>query len=543
MWSLAIADVTQGAQGALRPVAGKPWTSIIPDPDTYVWKFVSSRPGYRYRGMTQLQQRFYNYLVAKRRAGKPLSFADRTMVRWLQSKRRWPEAPAPNGFWKAYMRYLRNLDRKQLNFAEEVMLSQLRARGFLPSDTKPSAFQRRLIDYLQAGPFRPHNWFESTFGRVEPLLAQWVAASGCDMSGRATSAGPVFPAEPFNGMQITVAVSGASLGPPKDTSGFGTRRWYEGVVTGKTLSMVGTASMSSGYGATVTISLNAGSKRAEDRRELKRGESWSFSLSVPVDDAAQAANFSVKMDGHYSMGGGWRGLSVGGKLGRSKEARDAAWAAWRQHVDELLKHIGYKETPEGKALAELRQAASSTDDQWKAYVDRQLKQLGYEDDTRQGKECAALSAALADPEAWAQYVKKQGLNPSDAGASPPANTSGASGQQGGNAAAASEAAGGGLQVGTAVDGGKLTGAALVFRSPQRLATVVTFKDLPKDTELVAVWTRDGKQLIRSRQQVSGNGWASFSVRAGQGALPAGEYSVTVSQGTRVLGRKNFKVIR
>ncbi|MBC7288786.1 MAG: hypothetical protein H5T86_12275, partial [Armatimonadetes bacterium] len=102
---------------------------------------------------------------------------------------------------------------------------------------------------------------------------------------------------------------------------------------------------------------------------------------------------------------------------------------------------------------------------------------------------------------------------------------------------------GGLKVGTSADGGELSGTAEVFRSPSRLATVLSFQDLPEGSSMVAVWMRDGQEFRRSTQKVGGSGWASFSVYVTEGAFPPGTYTVTISVGEKVLGRKTFKVVK
>lgn len=564
----------------LTPIPGRPWTRIVPDPDVYQWKPVQSRPGYRYRGMLPMQQRFYDYIQAKRRAGQDLTWAERAMIRWLQSVRRWPEAPAPNELSRAFMRYLRGLDREELNFAESLMYSQIVARGYLPYDPQPNETQRRLIEYLSSGPFQPRNWFERTFGRVEPWLEQYVVSHGYSVEVP-SSAGPTFPAEPFNGMQISYSVSGALLGTPEDRPGFHTKRVFKGILPAGQLTVSGVARMGRGFGADLTVTVWAGAKREEFKAYIKSGfpgfNSQSFSLTVPVPKGTDAGGFTIQMDGHYSMGGGWRGLSVEGYLERdAAEKRAELDAAWRQKVEETLAKLGYEDTPEGKALKEMRAALEGGDAAWKDYVDKQLAALGYED-TPDGQECKKLAEAMeAGGDTWEGYVAEhlgtseaggeqqqaggqdqaggeqqaggqQGGQQQTGGQGQPGDQQGATGGAGTGSGGQTGAAPpppdvGGLQVGTAADAGELQGVADRFPSASQLATVYEFEDLPEGTTIVCVWTRNGKEIARSQRPAGGSGWVSFSIRSGDGSsLPKGRYTVTLSAGDRILGRKTFYV--
>ena len=42
-------------------IPGRPWTALIPDPDTFDWNR-TNRPGYRLRPMNTVQQNFRNYI-------------------------------------------------------------------------------------------------------------------------------------------------------------------------------------------------------------------------------------------------------------------------------------------------------------------------------------------------------------------------------------------------------------------------------------------------------------------------------------------------
>lgn len=134
--------------------------------------------------------------------------------------------------------------------------------------------------------------------------------------GAGGSVSGMFPGEPFNGMQISYSASGCSFPNMKDHPGFGTYRRYEGRLGNGTMTVSGTARMGAGFGADLVVSVTAGGKTAEHKAYIKSGSpgfnSESFNLSVPIPDDATTGGFSIVMDGHYSMGGGWRGLGVTG---------------------------------------------------------------------------------------------------------------------------------------------------------------------------------------------------------------------------------------
>lgn len=556
----------------LKYIPGKPWTQIVPDPDVYQWKPVQSRPGYRYRGMLPMHQRFYDYIQAKRKAGQALSWADWSMIKWLQSLRRWPEAPAPNDLSKAFMKYLRSLDRDELNFAESLMYSQIVARGYLPYDPQPNETQRRLIEYLSSGPFQPRNWFERIFGRVEPWLEQYVVSHGYTMAAAAPG-GPIFPSGPFNGMQISYNVSGAVLGLPRDSYSSHTKRVFSGVLPEGQLTVSGVALWAGdkGWDADLSVIVWAGAKSEEFKGSVKgTGAGFNgqpFSLTVPVPKGTDGGGFLIRMDGYYSMGGGSRRLSVEGYLERdAAEKRAELDAAWRKKVEETLAKLGYEDTPEGQALKEMRAALEGGDAAWKAYVDRQLAALGYED-TPDGQECKKLAEAMeAGGDTWNGYVaehlgtgaaggeqqqtggqEQAGGEQQAGGQEQPGGQQGATGGSGTGSGGQTGAPPpppdvGGLQVGTASNGGQLQGVADRFPSTSRLVTVYEFEDLPEGTIIVCVWTRDGEEIARQQRPAVGTGWVSFGIRTGDGSSwPKGRYTVTLSAGEKVLGRKTFYV--
>lgn len=398
-------------------VPGRPWTNFIPDPDKFDWSAPGGgRPGYRYRGMLPMHQRFYDYVQQKRRANVPLSAADESTMRWLISSRRWPEAPRPNAFWAAFMRYLRAQPTLDLNIAQTIMLDQLRSRGLVPTDPPPTRNAERISNYLNSGPFQPRNWFERTFGRVEPWMDNLYAGWGYDMRPATSGGANVFPANgPFNGLQINYNVSGATLSAPVDGGSFTITRHIEGVLGTGTLTISGTFRVG-GFGADVTLSVWAGDKKEDKSFYVENsgnsGNPQNFSLSVPIPAGARTGGFAIRLDGRYSMGGGHRGCYVTGDFGPSKEqiAADqaAADAKWRQEVEDTLNRLGYENTPEGKELEAMRQALAGGDAAWNAFVNDRLDQMRGDNSPQVLAYRELETAMLTGGAVWEQYVATHG---------------------------------------------------------------------------------------------------------------------------------------
>ncbi len=398
-------------------IPGRPWTQFIPDPDKFDWSAgKEGRPGYRYRGMLPMQQKFYDYVQEKRRANQPLSSAELATIRFLISSRRWPETPRPNPFWAAFMRYLREQRTMDLNLAQSLMLRQLDERGLIPVDPPPNPNMERIREYLNSGPFRPRNWFERAFGRVEPWMDNYYAGSGYDMRPPAPS-GNSFPAgDPFNGLKITYNVSGATVQETKDSEGFTIRRGLKGVLGTGSLTVSGTVRVG-GYGADVSISVWAGDKKEEKKFYLKNegsnGNPQNFSVSVPIPEGARTGGFAVNLDGRYSMGGGHRGCYLSGSFGPSQEQieadRAAADAKWRAEVENTLKRLGYQNTPEGIEVEEMRKALAGGDAAWKEFVDSRLEKMNGEVSPVDAQYKELERAMATGGHSWDDYVAKYGI--------------------------------------------------------------------------------------------------------------------------------------
>ena len=533
LWCLA----DQEGSAPITYVPGKPWTQILPDPDTVDWAN-TNRPGYRFRGTSPIHDRFYEYIQRKRASGVQLSFADMATISLLKAKRRWPEAPVPHEGCRDFMRKLRDRDTMDTTFGENLMIATLISHGLWPRDPAPNPGIERLKAYLESGPFEARNWWERWFGRVEPLLDLEAARWGYDMR-RSGTPGNVFPPDgAFNGMQITYNVSGASLGAPEDAGGFTTSRSLRGVIQPGTLHVSGSVSVG-GYGATLNAHVWAGSE--EQKLEVwipnENGGRKSFDLSVPVPQGTATGGFSIRLDGSYSMGGGHRGLVVSCQLEKSdaEKAADqaAADAAWRAEVERTLQELGYEQTPAGKDLTQMRAALAGDDAAWKAYVDNTLKALGY-DDSPEAQQFNELREAMRlGGEAWDKYVAEH--------SGPPGDTDGTVGQTTpGTQPGLPDV--GGVQVGTSVVDGQVQGGAEHFPQAGQVGCLLNFQGVSQNTMAVAVWTRDGQEVVRSERQIGGNGWVSFSISTQDaGGLAPGTYVVTITAGEQVLGRKTFTI--
>ena len=174
------------SQGRPRTVSqvsrGNPWTMIIPDPDKFDWSAEGGkRVGYEFRGMLPRQRAFYDYIQEKRKNDLPLTWAEHALVRHLIIIRRWPNPPAPNPFWSAWMRYVRGQRTSDLSVAEMILLDELWGRGLttreLPAD--PNLIHVRA--YMNSSAFEIENWFERISVQREPWFENLDSGWGYDM--------------------------------------------------------------------------------------------------------------------------------------------------------------------------------------------------------------------------------------------------------------------------------------------------------------------------------------------------------------------------
>lgn len=79
----------------------------------------------------------------------------------------------------------------------------------------------------------------------------------------------VFPIDPFNGLQLSYSVSGATLGTPIDSEGFTFSRSVSGTLAGDELSVSGVATAMNGWGATIGVSVRVDGEEAKTFHEEK----------------------------------------------------------------------------------------------------------------------------------------------------------------------------------------------------------------------------------------------------------------------------------
>ncbi|MCL6639000.1 MAG: copper amine oxidase N-terminal domain-containing protein [Firmicutes bacterium] len=141
-----------------------------------------------------------------------------------------------------------------------------------------------------------------------------TSTSGTGSSGGQASG--VFPAEPFNGMQITYSVSGASITASSDSPGFTTARTLSGNLGSGQLLVSGSAKMGNGYGADLRVTVSVDGDGKDFSAYIKSGypgfNVQPFSVAVPIPAGAKAGSFSISMTGHYNAGE--RGLVVSGSF-------------------------------------------------------------------------------------------------------------------------------------------------------------------------------------------------------------------------------------
>ena len=139
-----------------------------------------------------------------------------------------------------------------------------------------------------------------------------VVVAGLMAPGQVRAAGGTFPAQPFNGMQITYTVSGANVTGSVDKPDFTTTRTLSGTLGTGTLTVSGSV-LAGGLSADVTVTATAGGKSESFRANVKGGENRAFSVAVPIPQGATAGSIQISMTGHYNLSGGQtRGLVVTG---------------------------------------------------------------------------------------------------------------------------------------------------------------------------------------------------------------------------------------
>lgn len=142
------------------------------------------------------------------------------------------------------------------------------------------------------------------------LLATTVIPSQAD----------VFPAEPFNGLQIVYSVSGATLQTPVDVPGYTWSRTVNGALAGNTLTVSGTAKASGGWGANIDVTVRADGQADKTFHQEKFPKdglandpmNQEFSVSIPIEPGTKMASFYIDIEGSYNAG--LRGVTISGKF-------------------------------------------------------------------------------------------------------------------------------------------------------------------------------------------------------------------------------------
>lgn len=135
--------------------------------------------------------------------------------------------------------------------------------------------------------------------------------------------GDLFPSEPFNGLQLSYSVSGATLESPKDSEGFTQTRSIEGTIEGNELTVSGVATAKNGWGATIDVRVSVDGGEGKTFHEEKFPThgllddimSQPFTVTVPIPADAKSASFTIDLTGSYNAGS--RGVVVEGNLDRS----------------------------------------------------------------------------------------------------------------------------------------------------------------------------------------------------------------------------------
>jgi S-layer protein (TIGR01567 family) len=140
------------------------------------------------------------------------------------------------------------------------------------------------------------------------------------------SMGEVFPSDPFNGLQVSYTISGATLDTPEDAEGFTFLRSIKGVLESDELTVSGVAKATNGWGATIDVSVGVDGEEPKTFHEEKFPEeglmpdpmSQPFTVTVPIPAEAESASFSISLSGSYNAGS--RGVVVEGTLDRSNSS-------------------------------------------------------------------------------------------------------------------------------------------------------------------------------------------------------------------------------
>lgn len=183
---------------------------------------------------------------------------------------------------------------------KEVETANQSKRGFLPIppriDYNDEIFQGVVI--LRINRTALSTIFTPTLGIL------FATARHAQSSG-------VFPPEPFNGLQVSYKISGATATKFEDVPGFTWTRslTFSGFAGPGELSVGGTLT-AGGYYADVVVRVTAGGKTESKTYKVDPKSPQSFLVSVAIPKNATYGGISIVMTGHYNAG--TRGVVVTG---------------------------------------------------------------------------------------------------------------------------------------------------------------------------------------------------------------------------------------
>lgn len=163
---------------------------------------------------------------------------------------------------------------------------------YLDNSTFPGVIRKRLTDRID---YNLRYFLEEKLGGVRPPAG-----------GGGGGAGGAFTQEPWNGLQVTYSISGASLGAFEDGGPFeGWIRTYSGGLGTGTLRATGTVvktTASEEFPADAHITVRAGEKQETKSFHLVKGAAQAYDVSVPIPPGARSGQVSVVVIGQYHLG-------------------------------------------------------------------------------------------------------------------------------------------------------------------------------------------------------------------------------------------------
>jgi hypothetical protein len=116
-----------------------------------------------------------------------------------------------------------------------------------------------------------------------------------------------YPTEPYNGLQLTYSLTGASILTTKENQDWTRTLMWKGSLGQGALRIAGQARRSGGWppptvSATLDVTVEVDGKKQSIRKELLRDSTADFDLSVPIPRGARSGKVSVALVGIYNVG-------------------------------------------------------------------------------------------------------------------------------------------------------------------------------------------------------------------------------------------------